>query len=166
MRVGIISDTHMPKRAKKLPKKLIEGLQAVDLIIHAGDWTSLDVYHELLQIAPVLGVFGNVDPYEVQEVFEEKVILEVSGFKIGVIHGHAGKKKNTPARALEAFQDNKMDVIIFGHSHIPYKEVIENTLLFNPGSPTDKRFQPQYSFGLMEIHEAIQIEHQFYKDKG
>ena len=166
MRVGIISDTHMPKRAKKLPKKLIEGLQAVDLIIHAGDWTSLDVYHELLQIAPVLGVFGNVDPYEVQEVFEEKVILEVSGFKIGVIHGHAGKTKNTPARALEAFQDNKMDVIIFGHSHIPYKEVIENTLLFNPGSPTDKRFQPQYSFGLMEIHEAIQIEHQFYKDKG
>lgn len=166
MKIGVISDTHMPKKAKKLPLNLVEGLDGVDFILHAGDWTSLTVYEELQQVAPVIGVYGNVDSAEVQQFFKEKIVLDVKGVKIGVIHGHAGKKKTTPLRALEAFQGHDLNVIKFGHSHIPYKEVINNTILFNPGSPTDKRFQQNYSYGIMIIRNEITIEHYFYEEKG
>lgn len=166
MKIGVISDTHMPKKAKNLPKKLLEGLMDVDAIIHAGDWVTMDVYHQLKQIAQVNGVYGNVDSIEVQQYFKEKMVLEVNGHKIGIVHGHIGKKKTTPERALEAFQDEKVDVIIFGHSHIPYHKIHNDTILFNPGSPTDKRFQPQFSYGIIELKESIDIKHHFFDDKS
>jgi uncharacterized protein len=158
MKIVVLSDTHMPKRAKQLPDTVINGIKDADMIIHAGDWTSLEVYEELKRIAPVIGVYGNVDPPEVREFFEDREIVEVGKIKIGLTHGHLGKKKKTPERALEAFQHEKMDIITFGHSHIPYLQTHGETILFNPGSPTDKRFQPKFSYGIININEGKPIE--------
>jgi uncharacterized protein len=161
MKLVVLSDTHIPKRAKALPDRLIKELKDVELIIHAGDWQTLQAYQELKSFGKVMGVYGNVDGPEIQELFSEKILLEANGYKIGVTHGH-GKGKTTEKRALQAFYGENVDCIIFGHSHIPVKRYQGSVLLFNPGSPTDKRRQEKYSFGVIHIGEALEAEHIFF----
>jgi putative phosphoesterase len=165
MNIGVISDTHMPKHAKQLPKALIQGLQGVDLIIHAGDWQTLEVYNELIKIAPVDGVAGNVDSAEIVERFGHKKILRFGSFTIGVVHGH-GTNKTTEKRVIDAFKNNRVDLIIFGHSHIPLSKDCEGVWLFNPGSPTDKRRQAQFSFGILTLDKDLKARHVYYDDKA
>ncbi|WP_139488721.1 metallophosphoesterase family protein [Brevibacillus dissolubilis] len=181
MRIGIVADTHMPRAAKQLPQALRDGLAGVDLILHAGDFVTFDVVEALQQIAPLHGVYGNNDGPDMQARFPASQLLTLKGFHIGLVHGHLGKKKSTPERAIEAFVTGlgtadqttgdgdkpavKPDVIIFGHSHIPYQEEHHGILLFNPGSPTDKRRQPQFSYGIMELGDTIKLQHIFYPDK-
>ncbi|MET3698242.1 hypothetical protein SAMN05877753_10897 [Bacillus oleivorans] len=165
MKIIIMSDTHLPKRAKHLPMIVIEAIQNADLIIHAGDWTTIELYEELKELAPIQGVYGNVDSDELIKVLEDHILLDINGHKIGVTHGHLGKAKSTPVRAYDTFANEKTDLIIFGHSHIPYIKKHNDVILFNPGSPTDKRFQPQYSFGILEIKHQLTIKHHFFDHK-
>ncbi|MDQ0337486.1 putative phosphoesterase [Caldalkalibacillus uzonensis] len=166
MKIGVVSDTHVPKRAKALPSALLKGLQGVDFIIHAGDWQSLEVYERLRRIAPVDGVAGNVDGEEIVRRFGLKKILTFGPYRIGVIHGHGGKRKETAKRAYETFAEDRVDIIIFGHSHIPYLKKRRGILLFNPGSPTDKRRQKLYSFGYLELQDKIEAKHIFFADRS
>ena len=164
MKVIVISDTHMPRMAKSLPSRLKEELSTADLILHAGDWQTKEVYEELKAYAPVDGVCGNVDGQDLIEQFGLKKIISLEGYRIGLIHGH-GKKGTTEQRALDAFSGTEVDLIIFGHSHIPVHKEINGTILFNPGSPTDKRHQSQYSFGIIRVDKNLSVEHVFYSDK-
>lgn len=157
----ILSDTHIPARAKHLPKILLDACQEAEGIIHAGDWQTLDVFFELSAYAETVGVAGNVDPWEIVDRFGKKKILAVENLKIGIVHGD-GTAKTTEERAWEAFANEDVDVIIFGHSHIPVIKRRENVTLFNPGSPTDKRRQQQYSFGILEIGEEWNLKHIFF----
>jgi putative phosphoesterase len=157
MNIVVVSDTHMPKKGKGLPRRLRQALERANTIIHAGDWQTLEVYEHLSQYGDVYGVFGNVDDDEIRRNFPKKTIIDINGYKIGVVHGD-GKGKTTEKRALHAFEGEKVDVIIFGHSHIPIYKAIENKILFNPGSPTDKRRQRQYSFGVITIDEEMTID--------
>lgn len=165
LKIAVISDTHMPKKAKQLPRVLREGLQDVDLILHAGDWQTLELYEELQQFAPVEGVAGNVDGEEVVARFGRKKTVQCGPYVIGLVHGD-GKGKTTEQRALDAFADTSVDVIVFGHSHIPLLKEHEGIWLFNPGSATDKRRQPQFSYGLITIDEELKMEHVFYEEKS
>jgi putative phosphoesterase len=165
MKIGVISDTHMPKRGKELPKTLVQGLKDVDLIIHAGDWQTLDVYDELRKIAAVEGVAGNVDGNDIVERFGYKKVLSFDRFTIGVVHGH-GTSKTTEKRVLESFKDDHVDLIIFGHSHIPIYKSCDGVWLFNPGSPMDKRRQKQFSFGILTLDSEIKGKHIYYDDKA
>ncbi|WP_280768835.1 metallophosphoesterase family protein [Salipaludibacillus daqingensis] len=160
MKVMVISDTHIPKRAKKLPDRIISDLKKADLIIHAGDWQTLEVYKDLSQYGEVKGVYGNVDNDEIKAHFPKKLILELNGHKIGVVHGH-GRKLTTERRAQEAFKDDHVDCIIFGHSHIPVQKLSNDILLFNPGSATDKRRQSNYSYGILMIKNEIKKQSMF-----
>jgi uncharacterized protein len=161
MKIIVLSDTHMPKKAKTLPPRLIEELQDTDLIIHAGDWQTVDVYNQLKTFANVAGVYGNVDDEDIKEMFPEIQIVEAGGFKIGITHGH-GTGKTTEKRAIQKFANQKVDCIIFGHSHIPIKKYDQGILIFNPGSPTDKRRQEKYSFGVIKIGDTLEAEHIFF----
>ncbi|MYL50690.1 YfcE family phosphodiesterase [Halobacillus litoralis] len=164
MEIIVLSDTHMPKKAKQLPERFLKELKDVDVIIHAGDWQTLDLYETLKDYAPVYGVYGNVDGKEIQNKFPAKQMLEWEGYRIGLIHGH-GEKKTTEKRALEAFVEDDVDVLIYGHSHIPVLRYFKKTLLFNPGSLTDKRRVPMYSFGKLSLTEkGIHAEHIFFVD--
>ncbi|WP_100011506.1 metallophosphoesterase family protein [Lentibacillus sediminis] len=165
MKVTVIADTHMPKMAKELPARLVQELNTTDLIIHAGDWNSIDVLQCLAAYAPVKGVYGNVDSEEIIEQFPEREILHISGHKIGVVHGH-GTGKTTEKRALDAFSEDVVEMIIFGHSHIPMVKYVKKILLLNPGSPTDKRKLPYYSFAVLNIDKEIQAELIFYQEKS
>ncbi|GIP36901.1 phosphoesterase [Paenibacillus sp. J31TS4] len=164
MKIGVLSDTHMPRYGRTLPRPVYEAFEGVDLILHAGDWQTLDVYDELAAIAPVEGVTGNTDGWELYDRFGAKKLLELGGFRIGLVHGHEGRARTTEGRAQEAFRDEQPDAIVFGHSHIPMNRTEEGILLFNPGSPTDKRRQPRYSCGILELGTELKARH-IYFDK-
>ncbi|MFD0697034.1 metallophosphoesterase family protein [Paenibacillus sp. GCM10027628] len=164
MRIGIISDTHLSDRVEKLPDALVQGLQGVELILHAGDWTSPRVIELVEQIAPCEGVAGNNDGPDIVGRFGHKKLLSLGGFRIGLIHGD-GYRKTTEERAREAFLTQRPDIVIFGHSHIPFQHTIDGIFMFNPGSPTDKRRQPRYSYGIIELSETIDAQIYFYDSK-
>lgn len=150
MLIGVISDTHIPSRATKIPEQVIEGFSGVDLILHAGDLTSLTVVEELERIAPVKAVCGNMDSADVARHYPREMELVLEGVKIALWHGSGGfSRHNTTYRALERFPG--ADCIIFGHTHQPVKKCSGNTLLLNPGSPTDKRWEQYYSYALLEV---------------
>lgn len=164
-RITVLSDTHMPRKAKELPASLLEEIRHSDLILHAGDWSNWELYEQLSQYAPVEGVAGNVDDERIIERLGYKKLVEIEGKRIGMVHGH-GQGGTTPSRARKAFADTEVDCILFGHSHIPFKEHVQGVLLFNPGSATDKRRQPRYSYGRMLIENGIlEAHHVFYDQK-
>lgn len=150
--VGVLSDTHLPKRGRELPPVLLRSLENVDLILHAGDFTALSVLQRLQSIAPVKAVYGNVDNDEIVVLLAELEQFILEGLSIGLIHGF-GSKGSTKSRALEAFP--LAQCIVYGHSHIPGLEIKGNKLLFNPGSPTDKRAYPFASYGLLSIKPGV-----------
>ncbi len=151
MRIGIVADTHIPKRARFLPAALIEGLRGVHMILHAGDLTTAEVLDNLTDIAPVHAVGGNNDSTDLILRLDNQKIISAGGFHIGLVHGHEGVGRTTPDRALRTFADQKVDCVVFGHSHLPYCQVHGGILVFNPGSPTDRRRAPFPSFGLLEV---------------
>ncbi|MDU0200300.1 MULTISPECIES: metallophosphoesterase [Paenibacillus] len=165
MRIGVISDTHLSARVLKLPDALIAGLKGVDLILHAGDWVSEHVVDLVEQIAPCEAVAGNNDGHDIIERFGLKKIVTAGKYRIGLIHGD-GFRKTTEERAREAFREEQPDIVIFGHSHIPYHQTVDGIVMFNPGSPTDKRRQPQYSYGIIELSDRILAQHYFYESKA
>lgn len=150
MQIGVISDTHIPRRAVIVPDVVKQKFKEVDLIIHAGDLVDLKVIKELEEIAPVEAVYGNIDPVQVRDRLPRKRLISLGNFTIGIFHGD-GVSGNTLKRAREAFSGYKTDCIVFGHSHIPLTERIDGILMFNPGSPTDRRKQPYHSFGLLTL---------------
>lgn len=164
MNIVVTGDTHISDNNKQLPSSLVDACKTADLIIHAGDWKSMEVYKTLSKYAEVKGVYGNVDSDEIKEQFPAQQIVEVNNHKIGIVHGH-GEKKTTEKRALEAFERQEVDIIIFGHSHIPLIRYFKNVLLMNPGSPIDKRKLPYYSYGTLEIGEEFRADIRFFVDK-
>lgn len=154
MKIIVTSDTHLPTKNRKLPSELLDACKTADLIIHAGDWSAMEVYEKFLTCAKVIGVYGNVDVPEIKAFFPRYNRIDVNGFRIGIVHGH-GEKKTTEKRALEAFANEDVDILIFGHSHIPMIRYFGKVMLMNPGSPTYKRNLPYYSYGILEIEEQI-----------
>ena len=151
MKIGIISDTHIPDRAAKIPDKVLEAFKEVELILHAGDLVDSDVLENLKSVCKeVRAVRGNMDHPHVQQALPEKQIIEIEGHRIGLIHGYGA-----PNRLIElvtkVFEKDKVDIIVFGHSHSPTNEKKGKVLYFNPGSPTEKIFSPYNSYGILEI---------------
>jgi len=144
MKIGVISDTHA-RHFAQLPQNLARALQKVDLIVHAGDIVTMDVIRGLETVAPVKGVFGNMDLPEVRVAFPEKLVLELEGRKIGVMHGSGGPA-GLENLVMQAFPG--VDIIIFGHSHMSLKKSVNGVLLFNPGRAED-------SYGILEVGETV-----------
>jgi len=167
MKIGLVSDTHLPRFGKDLPAVLKQGLiaQRVELILHMGDFTNLAVADMFRRIAPFDAVAGNNDPEEICRSFRRRKILPMAGLRIGMIHGD-GTRKTTLERAVDAFADDGVDVILFGHSHNPYCKLHGDVWLVNPGSPTDKRRNQSYSYAVLEIvnGRATPTVH-YYRDK-
>ena len=112
MKIGVISDTHA-RHCSQLPQNLLKALEKVDLIVHAGDIVTMDVIRGLETVAPLKGVCGNMDLPEVRMAFPEKLVLELEGRKIAVMHGSGGPA-GLENLVTQAFPE--VDIIIFGHS--------------------------------------------------
>lgn len=133
MLIGLISDTHIPDRAREIPPKVFEAFENVELILHAGDLTSPDVIGELEKIAPVMAVQGNMDRANGIDLPKAKVI-EAEGLKIGLIHGEVYPRADSD-QLLYLAKELDVDILVSGHSHQPKIEQKEGVLLINPGSP-------------------------------
>lgn len=153
MRIGVVADTHMPRHGAELPEALRRGLSGVDLILHLGDFTDPGVVGLFEAIAPLEAVAGNNDPHELVARYGRRKILTVGGVRLGMVHGD-GARKTTLERALEAFEPGTVDVVLFGHSHAPYLARHDARWVLNPGSPTDKRRQPRYSYGILSVRDG------------
>lgn len=150
-RIGVISDTHIPKRAVRVPDTVLQHFEDVELILHAGDLSSLAVLDQLSAYAPVEAVQGNVELPEVVAALPLKRELVVGGCVIGLVH-ILGEHKLHARNARREFPDAR--VVVFGHSHIPYAEDRDGLLLLNPGSATDRRTQPHCTIALLTITDG------------
>jgi putative phosphoesterase len=151
--IVILSDTHVPQRARALPPAVWEAVEAADLVIHAGDWNGIALLDEMQQrAARLLAVRGNNDPPEFAARLPEIARETVDGIRFAVVHETGGKEGREP-RMAAAFPDT--DVLVFGHSHIPWDTVASTGLrLLNPGSPTDRRRQPHGTFVSAVAHDG------------
>lgn len=147
-RVILLSDTHIPKVGPTLPEGLTEDFKGADLILHAGDLIETSVLDELCSLAPTKAVVGNMDLPEVTSVLPEKVVVEVEGKLIGLIHGW-GPPAGIEKRVLSRFMD--VDVVVFGHTHKACVEEVDGVLLLNPGTPNDRRFSERLSYAVLTI---------------
>lgn len=158
MRIGVLSDTHIPDRAKDIPNQVLRNFKNVEMIIHAGDLVDLSVLDKLKEICPkVWAVWGNMDSYEVRKKLPEKLVFTIGNYKVGVMHGSGFPYRLTDLMA-KSFKDDEVKLIIFGHSHFALNEKIGNVVYFNPGSPTDKIFSPYNSYGIVEINDEIKTK--------
>jgi putative phosphoesterase len=133
--VGLISDTHIPVRARSLPKQIFKIFENADFIVHAGDLVNLSVIDELEQIAPVLAVYGNMDESDVKESLPRLNSLKMFNWKIGVMHNPGVYFGIGKMRAIA--EQNGFDVLVHGHTHNSNIKWDGNILYINPGSPTN-----------------------------
>ena len=143
--VVFVSDTHVPKRARDLPPPLWAAIEAADVVVHAGDWVDVALLDELERRATrLVGVHGNNDHGALRQRLPEVARVDLEGVRFAVVH-ETGAAQGREARCAARFPD--VDVLVFGHSHIPWDTTTATGLrLLNPGSPTDRRRQPHGTF--------------------
>jgi putative phosphoesterase len=149
MRIAVLADTHV-NRLDHFPKKIIDALSTVDLIIHAGDFTNVQVLKELKRLRGVKAVYGNMDSMELKTILPVKEIVEIENKRIGITHGSGGPW-GIEERVRKMFESDRIDIIVYGHSHQSQNKVINDILFFNPGKATD-------SFGILTVDEEAKGE--------
>jgi putative phosphoesterase len=153
----VISDTHIPARAPRVPRAVLEAIDEVDLVVHAGDWVDVATLDVLEGLSPrFVGVCGNNDHGELRERLPEVARFELDGLRFAVVH-ETGAATGREKRADVAFPD--VDVLIFGHSHIPWDSVSPRGMrLLNPGSPTDRRRQPRCTLMIATVEDGALVD--------
>ena len=144
-RLLAVADTHVPKRARDLPEEVWAQVDQSDVVIHAGDWVEESLLDDFEKRARrLVAVWGNNDHGAFRERLPEVARVDIEGLRIGVVH-ETGAARGREARCAERFPD--LDVLVFGHSHIPWDTTTDGGLrLLNPGSPTDRRRQPYCTY--------------------
>jgi uncharacterized protein len=155
MVIAVISDTHLPRGARRLPDTYIERIAGADLLLHAGDFSTLEVLRELESIGPpVVGVHGNVDTAELRRLLPAERVVDAEGARIAMVHD-AGARAGRLQRMRRRFGE-RADVVVFGHSHLPlHEEAPDGFQILNPGSPTERRRAPAHTMGLIEVRAGV-----------
>lgn len=152
MNVAVISDTHLPRGARRLPDDCLERLRAADLILHAGDVVALSVLEELRALGPPLhGVHGNMDDAELRALLPRSTVVEAAGARIGMVHD-PGPAAGRGDRLAGRFPG--CHAVVYGHTHVPEVERAASTWILNPGSPTERRRSPSHTMLVLEIHDG------------
>jgi uncharacterized protein len=145
MHLLMLADTHLPRRARDLPAEVWAAVDAADVVLHAGDWVDVPLLDALTaRAARLVGVWGNNDGPALRARLPEVARAELGGVRFAVVH-ETGQATGREARCAAAYPD--VDVLVFGHSHIPWDTTAPGGLrLLNPGSPTDRRRQPTCTY--------------------
>ena len=154
MQLLLIADTHVPKRAKDLPAAVWDQVADVDVVLHAGDWVTPALLDDLeRRAARLVACWGNNDGDELRRRLPERADVTLDGVRFTVVHetGAAGGRE---ARMAAGYPDT--DVLVFGHSHIPWDTTTCSGLrLLNPGSPTDRRRQPYCTYMTTTVVDSV-----------
>lgn len=155
MLIAVISDTHLPRGGRRLPEGCVERIAAADLLLHAGDFSTLEVLRELEAIGPpVVGVHGNVDSADLRRLLPAERVVEADGARIALVHD-AGPRAGRLERMRRRFGE-RADAVVFGHSHMPVHERADDGFqIFNPGSPTERRRAPAHTMGLIHVADRL-----------
>jgi putative phosphoesterase len=164
VRLLILSDTHLPRRAKDLPSELWAAIDDADLVVHAGDWVTVELLDALSARAEVLGCWGNNDGADLRERLPEVAARTIEGVRVRVVH-ETGDAKGREARMDRAHPDT--DLLVFGHSHIPWDTTTPGGMrLLNPGSPTDRRRQPVGTYLTLSLAQESVFDVQLHPIRG
>jgi putative phosphoesterase len=152
VRVAVISDTHLPRGARRLPEACLETLRGSDLILHGGDVVGAAALEELRGLGPpVAAVRGNMDDPELQRELPVERVIEAGEARIAMLHV-PGPAAGREARLAARFPD--CHAVVYGHTHIPQVERFRQLWILNPGSPTERRRAPTHTMLLLEIRGA------------
>jgi putative phosphoesterase len=151
LKIGILSDTHLKGLSGKLKEIYQKYLSDMDIIIHTGDYVSVEVV-EFLRRDNFHGVHGNRDSHEVKQILPDKKVIEAGSHKIGIIHGW-GSKEGLEERISNEFSD--VDIIVYGHSHSSANHVKDGILFFNPGVAIGYSMSGPHTIGVLEINDVI-----------
>jgi len=154
MKIGVISDTHLREPHSEFKKMIEFHFKDVEKIFHAGDFVEQSIAEYLSAQKELIAVCGNMDSQEIRKAFPQKTIVELKGFKIGLIHG-GGSPFGIESRIRGEFDE--VDVIVYGHTHTPANHQVEKTYFFNPGSPT-RSFIHKPTLGILHLGEKIEGE--------
>ena len=157
MRLLLISDTHVPKRARNLPERVWDEVARADVVLHAGDWVDVGLLDELQRrAARLVACWGNNDGPELRARLPERADVTLGGVRFTVTH-ETGAAAGRDARMARQYPDT--DVLVFGHSHIPWDSTAHTGLrLLNPGSPTDRRRQPHCTYMTATVERGVLAE--------
>lgn len=156
IRALVLADTHLrPDRARRLPSQVCAELDRCDVLLHAGDVMSADTLAELERRTTAHAVLGNNDR-DLVHVLPERLVLTLGGVHVALVHD-SGATKGRPGRLRRWFPE--AHVVVFGHSHQPVNEWHDGQLLFNPGSPTERRRAPTRTFGILELANGAVLAH-------
>jgi uncharacterized protein len=150
LRVAVLSDTHLPRGARRLPDACLRELERAELILHGGDVVAASVLEELRELAPVEAVRGNMDRPELS-LLPERRVVEAGGARIGMIHD-AGPRAGREDRLVGAFPG--CSAVVYGHTHVPQVERVGGVWILNPGSPTERRRAPIRSLLVLVVEEG------------
>ena len=163
MLIAVISDTHLPRGNRRLPRGCVERIRNADLLLHAGDVMTLGAFEEIEAIGtPLAAVRGNVDSDELRRLLPAERVVEAGGARIALVHD-AGPRSGRLERMRRRYGD-RADAVVFGHSHLPLHESTPGFQIFNPGSPTERRRAPAHTMGLARVDkrglsfELVQLE--------
>lgn len=149
MRVAVISDTHLPRGARRLPADCLDRLRAADLVLHAGDVVARPVLDELRALGPPLeAIHGNIDDAELRALLPRSAVVEAGGARIGLVHD-PGPRAGREERLVRRFPG--CDAVVYGHTHEPEVTRSGNVWILNPGSPTERRKAPVHTMLVLEI---------------
>ncbi len=154
MKIGVLSDTHLREPDAEFKRWIEFHFKDVEKIFHAGDFVDMSVAEYLAKQKEFIAVCGNMDPPDIRKAFARKRVIEIGPFKIGLIHG-GGAPFGMESRVRDEF--DKVDAIVYGHTHIPAHHQVRNVYFFNPGSPT-RSFIRRPTLGLLHIEEKIEGE--------
>ena len=154
MKIGVLSDTHLREPHSEFKKMIEFHFRDVEKIVHAGDFVDWSVAEYLSGLKELIAVCGNMDPYEIRKVFPQKQVIELGGFRIGLIHG-GGAPFGIESRIRDEFDE--VDAIVYGHTHTPANHRVKNSFFFNPGSPT-RSFWHGATLGILNIGEKVEGE--------
>ncbi|MGW9551313.1 metallophosphoesterase family protein [Citricoccus zhacaiensis] len=162
VRLLLLADTHVPKRARALPAQVWRAVEGADVVFHAGDWQVPEVLDKLTARARrLVGVWGNNDGEELRRRLPETARVEIGGVRFAMTH-ETGAACGREQRMATAFPED--DVLIFGHSHIPWDSVAGDETanpglrLLNPGSPTDRRRQPECTLMTATVQDGQLVD--------
>ena len=157
MKLLLISDTHIPKRIRDLPSQVWDEVDRADVVLHAGDWVDVSLIDALGERAPrLIGCWGNNDGPALRARLPEEADATLEGVRFTVVH-ETGGAKGRDERLARRYPDT--DVLMFGHSHIPWDSTAATGLrLLNPGSPTDRRRQPQCTYMTATVADGVLSE--------
>lgn len=155
MVIGLISDTHLSRLTEDFRDLIRDRFSDCDMVVHAGDFTSPEVYSYLQEVASgnLIAVCGNMDPPELRKILPQKTVFEKMGIKFGLMHGW-GSPHDLEEKIGEQFINDGVQCIIYGHSHNGVNHNRGEILFFNPGSPTDKHFAKSNSIGYITIENG------------